>query len=450
MRATIAIAATAAGFFFSIGFNMTAGASEPMFSPSSRWMTGDWDGLRTELLEQGYDFQFSYQSESASNVHGGYNHDRTARYTDQFSLGTAIDLEKVLGWQKANFQLQITERSGRDITDDRLTDPRTGTVGSSAQEIYGRGQTWRITTLAYQQKFLDDVLDIKVGRLPIGSDFDSTGCVFQNNSLCGGLVGHASTVWFNAPVGQWGGRIKVNFTPEIYGQVGAYEYNPTLVDSNNGFKLNTAGREGTTYVGEVGWTPALGAAGMPGKYMVGGYWNSATANDVLEDRNGNFKQVSGNSADQLDGRYGMYAYARQQITSLESDPKRGLSLFAHYSQYDKRSSTLDWQAQVGATYAGPFDARPQDAFAIGFSALHVNPALSKNQRLQNTTNSINDYNNPAYQPVQRAEYVAEIHYDFKLTPWLMVRPNIQYLANPGGVYEVDNATVLGLTVNTVF
>lgn len=188
--------------------------------------------------------------------------------------------------------------------------------------------------------------------MPIGSDFDSTGCVFQNNSMCGGLVGHASTVWYNSPVGQWGGRIKVNFTPQIYGQFGAYEYNPTLLDSNNGFKLNTSGREGTTYVAEVGWTPSLGAAGMAGKYMVGGYWNNATANDVLKDGNGNFKQVSGQSADQLDGRYGMYAYARQQITTFNGDAKRGLSLFTHYSQYDKRSSTLDWQAQVGAIYAG--------------------------------------------------------------------------------------------------
>ncbi|WP_324830928.1 carbohydrate porin [Pseudomonas saxonica] len=323
-----------------------------MFSSSSRWMTGDWGGLRTELLDKGYDFQFSYQSESAANLRGGYDHDHTARYTDQFNLGGAIDLEKVLGWNDANLQLLITERSGRDITNDRLTDPRTGTIGSSVQENYGRGQTWRITTFAYQQKYFDNVLDIKVGRLPIGSDFDSTGCVFQNNSMCGGLVGHASTVWYNSPVGQWGGRIKVNFTPQIYGQFGAYEYNPTLLDSNNGFKLNTSGREGTTYVAEVGWTPSLGAAGMAGKYMVGGYWNNATANDVLKDGNGNFKQVSGQSADQLDGRYGMYAYARQQITTFNGDAKRGLSLFTHYSQYDKRSSTLDWQAQVGAIYAG--------------------------------------------------------------------------------------------------
>lgn len=203
------------------GLATNAWSDEPMFSSSSRWMTGDWGGLRTELLDKGYDFQFSYQSESAANLRGGYDHDHTARYTDQFNLGGAIDLEKVLGWNDANLQLLITERSGRDITNDRLTDPRTGTIGSSVQENYGRGQTWRITTFAYQQKYFDNVLDIKVGRLPIGSDFDSTGCVFQNNSMCGGLVGHASTVWYNSPVGQWGGRIKVNFTPQIYGQVGA-------------------------------------------------------------------------------------------------------------------------------------------------------------------------------------------------------------------------------------
>lgn len=446
---TVFITATAAGFVLS-GLATSAWSDEPMFSSSSRWMTGDWGGLRTELLDKGYDFQFSYQSESAANLHGGYDHDHTARYTDQFNLGGAIDLEKVLGWQRANLQLLITERSGRDITNDRLTDPRTGTISSSVQENFGRGQTWRITTLAYQQLFFDDVLDIKAGRLSLGSDFDATGCVFQNNSLCGGLVGHGATVWFNSPVSQWGGRVKVNFTPEIYAQVGAYEYNPTLLDSNNGFKMNTSGRQGNTYVGEVGWTPTLGETGMAGKYMVGTYWNSATAADVLEDANGNDKQLSGQPADQHDGRYGMYTYARQQITTVGGDAKRGLSLFAHYAQYDKKSSTLDWQAQVGAIYAGPFDARPQDAAAIGFSEMHVNPALSKNQQLHNTVNSLDDYNDPAFQPVQHAEYAAEIHYDFRLTPWLMVRPNIQYLANPGGVYEVDDATVVGLTINTVF
>ncbi|SBW85126.1 hypothetical protein PVE_P0081 (plasmid) [Pseudomonas veronii 1YdBTEX2] len=70
----------------------SASAEEEMFSANSRWMTGDWGGLRTELLDKGYDFQFSYQSESAANVEGGYDNDHTARYTDQFNMGGAFDL----------------------------------------------------------------------------------------------------------------------------------------------------------------------------------------------------------------------------------------------------------------------------------------------------------------------------------------------------------------------
>jgi porin len=51
-------------------------------------MLGDWGGTRTELLEKGYDFTLGYTGEMGSNLHGGYDHDRTARYSDQFTFGT--------------------------------------------------------------------------------------------------------------------------------------------------------------------------------------------------------------------------------------------------------------------------------------------------------------------------------------------------------------------------
>ena len=57
------------------------------FSADSKWMTGDWGGTRTELLEKGYDFTLDYVGEVAGNLHGGYNDDKTVRYSDQFALG---------------------------------------------------------------------------------------------------------------------------------------------------------------------------------------------------------------------------------------------------------------------------------------------------------------------------------------------------------------------------
>ena len=49
------------------------------FSAESPWMTGDWGGERTRLIEQGYDFTLDYVGEVGSNLSGGYNDDTTAR-----------------------------------------------------------------------------------------------------------------------------------------------------------------------------------------------------------------------------------------------------------------------------------------------------------------------------------------------------------------------------------
>lgn len=102
----------------------TCAHAAPAFDSESPYMLGDWNGTRTELAEKGYDFKFDYTGEMGSNLHGGFDHDRTARYSDQFGLGTHLDLQKILGWNDAEFQLTITKRSGNNISNDRINDPR--------------------------------------------------------------------------------------------------------------------------------------------------------------------------------------------------------------------------------------------------------------------------------------------------------------------------------------
>ena len=167
----------------------TCAQAAPAFDSESPYMLGDWNGTRTELSEKGYDFKLDYTGEMGSNLHGGYDHDRTARYSDQFGLGTHLDLQKILGWDDAEFQLTITKRSGNNISNDRINDPRVGGF-TSAQEVWGRGQTTRLTQMWYQQKFFDQKLDIKVGRFGEGEDFNSFPCDFQNLAFCGSQVGN--------------------------------------------------------------------------------------------------------------------------------------------------------------------------------------------------------------------------------------------------------------------
>ncbi|MBY3801037.1 carbohydrate porin, partial [Pseudomonas aeruginosa] len=134
-----------------LGLGSAAHAAEA-FSPNSKWMLGDWGGKRTELLEKGYDFKLEYVGEAAANLDGGYDDDKTGRYTDQFALGVHMDLEKILGWKAAEFQFTVTERNGKNLSNDRIGDPRAGHI-SSVQEVWGRGQTWRLTQLWLKQQY---------------------------------------------------------------------------------------------------------------------------------------------------------------------------------------------------------------------------------------------------------------------------------------------------------
>jgi porin len=127
-----------------------------------------------------------------------------------------------------------------------------------------------------------------------------------------------------------------------------------------------------------------------------------------------------------------------------------LSLFANATVHDKSTSRIESYQSVGAVYKGPFDARPLDDIGLGFSRIHVNDDVSQYQREVNARNGITDFDNPQYLPVQHTEYNAELYYGYHLANWMTVRPNVQYVRDPGGVSDVDNAWVAGLKIQASF
>ncbi|MBE5251397.1 carbohydrate porin [Mixta mediterraneensis] len=417
--------------------------AEDWFSPTGKYLTGDWAGERTALSQMGYDFTFDYSAMAASNIAGGYRTDTTARYSDQYTFGTKLDLEKIAGISNAQFVFSLNTRNGRDITVDRIQDSRAPVVGSGAQSNYGRGETWHIGQLWYKQQLFDNSLDIKLGRMAIGEDFDNNGCYFQNLSLCGSLAGHGSGVWYNAPVSQYGGRIRINFNKSYYAQFGAFLHNPSYLTRRGSFKMNLSGRTGNMYIGEFGYLTIMGADKLPGSYKVGGWYNSAEAADLLNDSNGNAYLISHNPARIHNGRYGGYLYFMQQVSTVGNDVNRGLSLFLHLAVNDKDTATVDYQAQFGAIFKGPFSSRMKDYISFGVSKMHINQRLTHRAGIANSLKGVYDYDDPAYQPGRSAEYAAELRYSAKVTPWFTFNPNIQLIANPGGVSEIKDAWVIG-------
>ena len=165
----------------SSGLTMSSAMAADAFRVDSPWMFGDWNGKRTELKDQGYDFNIGYTGEFA----GVINADRDGKgnaYADQWAFGANFDLNKILGWRDTEAKIVITHRGGKALnTEADVMAPQF----NQTQEVYGRGQTWRLTDLWIKKKFVDQRLDVKLGRFGIGEDFAGFDCEFQNLALCG-------------------------------------------------------------------------------------------------------------------------------------------------------------------------------------------------------------------------------------------------------------------------
>ncbi|OJU67716.1 MAG: carbohydrate porin, partial [Acinetobacter sp. 39-4] len=293
------------------------------FDPNGQWLLGDWNGQRSALEQQGYNFSADYTGEFAGILDSKQHSSHGSEFTGQLALGTHFDLNKILGWEDTEAQITVTYRDGQS-----LSQTAEGLQGhqSSVQEVWGRGQTWRLTDLWIKKKFLDQALDIKVGRFGEGEDFNSFDCDFQNLSLCGSQVGNwVGDQWYNWPVSQWALRIKYNLQPDFYAQIGVYEYNPENLKRGKGFNLSTDGSRGAIIPLELVWSPRLSQQSLSGEYRFGYYYSTADAVEISNPTKSSRKQ-------------GGWFTAKQQLIRQDMDSDRGLSGFINITVHDSKNN----------------------------------------------------------------------------------------------------------------
>lgn len=401
-----------------------AGADDatPQAAPAeaSTWLFGDWNGERTRLKDRGIDFQFGFTGEAAYNATGGTRQD--AAWADQFVAGVTLDLEKLVGLQAAQFQATITQRTGRNLVDDADL----GTL-QLVQEVYGRGQTTRLTQFWYRQQFAEGLIDWKVGRMGVGEDFAGSSCDFQNLTFCGSDPGNIDGDYiYNWPISQWGTRLKVNIEDFGYVEAGVYDVNPAYLGVSKALlPVWFSGSTGALIPVEVAWLPSFGGGALTGSYKVGAWYDTSEANDVVDDANGDPFAVSGLPPAQHRGRYGAYINFEQNLTP-------DLKVFLNAVVSDDRTSTTDRQVAAGVVYTGLFDSRPQDDVAFAIGTTHVNDRVADEEGIEGS------------------EYAAEIYYTWRPTPALQFRPNLQYVYRPGGDSANGNVLVLGLKTGATF
>ncbi len=166
-------------------------------------------------------------NEVVHNVAGGTT--SPADYADQATPGATFDLARLMELSNAAFQLTYAIRTGHNLVDDA----QLGTL-QLVQEVWGRGQTARLTEFSYDQTFFNSLLDWKVGRFSMGADFAAFACDFQNLTLCGSSPGNiVGNYIHNWPISQWGTRLEVKLDSFGYARGVIFDENPQYLGCTN-------------------------------------------------------------------------------------------------------------------------------------------------------------------------------------------------------------------------
>lgn len=400
-------------------------------------LTGDWGGARTRLQGRGINLRADFVTESAANPIGGKR--QAIRYTQQVDFGADLDLNRLVGLSHGTVQITFTDRAGRSLSADAIGNQ------FAVQELYGAGQNFRLSELNYQQDLFAQKVTLEFGWAPVGDDFATLPilCDFQNVVACG----HANAMAVNSgahnfPTGEWGAHIKVRPVPQFYVATGLYQVNPNEDDSANGFDLSFHST-GAFFPVELGWMTGRGSGGLPGTYKIGAYYNSSHTPDVLTDLNGFSAGLTGAPFAIRNGRWGAYAIADQMVYRPGPDSKRGLRLGGLAGMGDRETAKYGYFLAGGGVYQGTFPGRDNDFVSFAVAYVRTNPRLTTFQEDRDTVA-------PGSVGVQRFESIVEVDYSVQLAPWFAIRPNLQYVIDPGGTGKISNAFVIGLYTSVIF
>lgn len=408
-----------------------------------QYLTGDWGGWRSRLAERGMTMKSTLVSDILSNPVGGKRKNR-ARYNQSLGLDLNFDLEKISSLKGLQFHLSGVYRQGRNLSKD---------IGNqfTVSSIYGSQQI-RLYGLYFDQSLLEGKFDFRIGRLAAGDDFASSSLYwyYVNNAIDGNPVSLPLNFPFSAyPTAVWGMRAKMKPVDRLQLMTGIYSGDGSVGRNEaHGMDFSLRLDRGILFLQEFRYlsNQEEGDTGLPGNYKLGLYYHTGKFDDLYKDANGNSYIVSGLPQNQAHGNYGLYLHLDQLVyreDTLEGAKIQGLLPFLVFTLAPDYNSKFPIFVDGGLLYRGLVPGRDEDVSMFGFAYGKWSNALESSQRDDRDTNS------SGLDP-QEYELMFELSYKMQLRPWFFVQPDIQWIVNPGGRGDIDDALVTGTRIGFVF
>jgi porin len=389
--------------------------------------------LRTNAEAIGISPSVTFVSDVAGNITGGKSQGVT--HADNLGIDLLFDLDKLAGLEGGSFLASASQRSGSSLSSEHV-----GNV-FTIQQVYG-GQTFHLIDLAYQQRMLDDRLELRLGRIATGDDFlvSPYNWFFMQNGFNGNPVG----IFFNSPGmsaypnATWGAHLKVRPTQRTYIMGGVYNGDPSIRDiDHNGANMSMNGP--VFAIGEAGFQRdgLPGDTGLIGNYKIGGWYDNAVFTD--------YKTTGyGEPPATKRGNWGVYTLFDQVLISFgDRSRNSGLGICGSFLvSPDESVSQMPYFFTAGLVARGFLPSRPTDMAGFGVVHGRFSNALRDAQERELLDPIVG---------VQNYETVFEWSYRayFRKSS-VFFQPDLQYVMRPGGSGKIDNAFVIGCQIGINF
>ncbi len=406
----------------------------PAGSETQQYMLGDWNSLREELANGGVVFSQTYTNNVLGNVSGGMK--QGARYDHSVGWDVNFDLERFVGLLGTQFHISGLWRQGQNLSK--------AVIGNDivVSTIYGHEQ-FRFYSLYLEKDLLDKRLNIRVGRIATGDDFASSPLygAFVSNGVDGVPISIPINLFFPVyPTATWGARARFNLNKDFYILSGIYDGDKGVeYDKFYGLDFSLRLKEGLAFAQELAYVPAdgLGSAGLPGHYKGGIYYNGAVRRDLYADINGGSYAVTGLPQRKHIGDFNVYIHADQMIYREKDTKDQGLTPLAVVTIGPDNMNKFPFFLMGGFVYKGLVPKRDDDVTAFEVLYAKYSNDIKKSQVSVGAA-------------TQKYEMVFEFTHKVMITKWMYMQPDIQYIVQPGGTGNIDDALVLGFQFGLTF
>ncbi len=347
----------------------------------------------------------------SANWRGGAN-TAGSSFRHLFNFNITLELDKLIGWEGGtvfmNFQNQNGEDGSADVGDFQ-----------AYSNIDADGRT-EVAELWFEQFLADGGVRIKAGKVDANAEYAyvDNGGEFINSSM-----GFSPTFFVlpTYPDPAMSINIAIDVTDSVYVKFG-------LFDGALQEGVETGTRGPKTFFGSPGDWFVIGEAGvlwgdggreLAGRLGVGAWGHTGT-----------FDRFDGGTEN---GTAGYYVVIDQTLWREKpdiEDDEQGVGVFFQYGYADPHVSEAQHHVGAGVVCVGAFPGRDADVF--GFGASYVR---------------FTDKTGAGF--TDDAETAIEAFYKAQLLPWVSVKPDIQYIANPGGV-DLKDAVVGTVRVEVAF